>query len=143
MKMCLHARRANLANLEYQHKYMWNQASDTQNNVDSFVNFLENHEDKLKELSEEIENGENDHANGLLLELYEEKKEHKESLEESIYEREAQIKDVEYHYKEIEVKIEKEKEEIKELETDIKRFKKHHDFTEDFDFAVSMAQDEW
>ena len=143
MKRCLHARRANLENMECQHKYMWNLASQTQNSVDRFENFHKDIEEKLKELSEEIENGENVHANSSLLELYKEKKEHKETLMESILEREAQIEDVTDHYKEIKVKIEREKEEIEQLEKDIKQFKKHHEFTEDLDFAWSMAQDDW
>ena len=142
MKNCLRARRANLANLKDQHKYMWGLASQTQNNVDLFEHYLNDVEDKLKELSEEIER-DNVPANSLLFSLYKEKMEHKEALEDSILEREAQIKDVEYNYKEIEVKIEKEKKKVEEMEKDIKEFKKHHEFTEDFDFVWSMAQDEW
>ena len=84
MKKCLHARCVNLANLEDQHDYMQGLASKTQNSVDLFENYLKNHEDKLMELSEDIER-ENVPANSLLLSLYREKMEHKESLEDSIF----------------------------------------------------------
>ena len=76
MKNSLYARRANLKNMEYQHKYMWNQVSQTHNFVDWFENFYKDIEEKLKGLSKEIENGENVHVNSLLLDLYKEKKEH-------------------------------------------------------------------
>ena len=142
MKTCLRVRRANLAILEDQHNYMWGLASQTQNNVDLFENYLKDIEDKLKELSEEIER-DNVPANSLLVSLYKEKMEHKETLEDSILEREAQIEDVERNYKEIEVKIEEEKKKIEEMEKDIKEFKKHHEFTEDFDYVWGMAQEEW
>ena len=142
MKTCLRVRRANLAILEDQHNYMWGLASQTQNNVDLFENYLKDIEDKLKELSEEIER-DNVPANSLLVSLYKEKMEHKETLEDSILEREAQIEDVEHNYKEIEVKIEEEKKKIEEMEKDIKEFKKHHEFTEDFDYVWGMAQEEW
>ena len=142
MKHCLRARRANLANLEWQHDYMRGLASQTQNTIDLFENYLKDLEDKLKELSEQIRR-ENVPANSLLVSLHKEKMEHKETLEDSILEREAQIEDVEYNYKEIKVKIEEEKKKIEEMEKDIKIFKKHHAFTEDFDFVWSMAQDDW
>ena len=142
MKHCLRARRANLANLEWQHDYMRGLASQTQNTIHLFENYLKDLEDKLKELSEQIRR-ENVPANSLLVSLHKEKMEHKETLEDSILEREAQIEDVEYNYKEIKVKIEEEKKKIEEMEKDIKIFKKHHAFTEDFDFVWSMAQDEW
>ena len=111
MKNCLRARRANVANLEWQHDYMRGLASQTQNTIDLFENYLKDLEDKLKELSEEIRR-ENVPANSLLVSLYKEKMEHKETLKDSILEREPQIKDVEYNYKKIKVTIEKGKEKL-------------------------------
>ena len=142
IKKCLHARRENLANMQCQHNYMWHLASKTQNYVDYFENFNKNVEESLKALNEDL-NGKDVPANSDLLDLYKARKEHKETLEESILEREAQIKDVECHYKELEVKIEREKKQIKQLEKEIKLFERDHDFTEDFDFALMTAQDEW